>query len=67
MDGIQGELFEILDDDKNLPEAQVQAIAKQLVSLDIPLQFFLSRVMILDWILAWVSTSNFCNIEVVPT
>lgn len=29
----QGELFEILEDDKNLPEAQVQAIAKQLVSL----------------------------------
>ncbi|KAG0575230.1 hypothetical protein KC19_VG328700 [Ceratodon purpureus] len=27
----QGELFEILEDDKNLPEAQVQAIAKQLV------------------------------------
>lgn len=27
----QGELFEILEDDKNLPEEQVQAIAKQLV------------------------------------
>ncbi|KAL2612342.1 hypothetical protein R1flu_024034 [Riccia fluitans] len=27
----QGELFEILEDDKCLPEAQVQAIAKQLV------------------------------------
>ncbi|CAM6128762.1 unnamed protein product [Calypogeia fissa] len=27
----QGELFEILEDDKSLPEAQVQAIAKQLV------------------------------------
>ncbi|MCO5586124.1 hypothetical protein L7F22_040064 [Adiantum nelumboides] len=27
----QGELFEILEDDKHLPEAQVQAIAKQLV------------------------------------
>jgi hypothetical protein len=31
--GGQGELFEILEDDKSLPEAQVQAIAKQLVSL----------------------------------
>lgn len=29
---IQGELFEILEDDKCLPEEQVQAIAKQLVS-----------------------------------
>lgn len=28
---IQGELFEILEDDKCLPEEQVQAIAKQLV------------------------------------
>lgn len=28
----QGELFEILEDDKCLPEEQVQAIAKQLVS-----------------------------------
>lgn len=27
----QGELFEILEDDKCLPEEQVQAIAKQLV------------------------------------
>lgn len=27
----QGELFEILEDDKYLPEEQVQAIAKQLV------------------------------------
>ncbi|EFJ37043.1 hypothetical protein SELMODRAFT_449688, partial [Selaginella moellendorffii] len=29
----QGELFEILEDDKCLPEAQVQAIAKQLVCM----------------------------------
>ena len=28
---LQGELFEILEDDKCLPEEQVQAIAKQLV------------------------------------
>jgi fused-like protein len=28
----QGELFEILEDDKCLPEEQVQAIAKQLVT-----------------------------------
>lgn len=28
---MQGELFEILEDDKCLPEEQVQAIAKQLV------------------------------------
>ncbi|KAL6127442.1 hypothetical protein ACLB2K_070807 [Fragaria x ananassa] len=28
---IEGELFEILEDDKHLPEEQVQAIAKQLV------------------------------------
>lgn len=28
---VQGELFEILEDDKCLPEEQVQAIAKQLV------------------------------------
>lgn len=28
---MQGELFEILEDDKHLPEEQVQAIAKQLV------------------------------------
>ncbi|XP_050212738.1 serine/threonine-protein kinase TIO [Mercurialis annua] len=28
----QGELFEILEDDKSLPEEQVQAIAKQLVT-----------------------------------
>lgn len=28
----QGELFEILEDDKRLPEEQVQAIAKQLVT-----------------------------------
>jgi hypothetical protein len=34
--GGQGELFEILEDDKSLPEAQVQAIAKQLVSLSSP-------------------------------
>lgn len=27
----QGELFEVLEDDKCLPEEQVQAIAKQLV------------------------------------
>lgn len=31
---IQGELFEILEDDKCLPEEQVQAIAKQLVNFD---------------------------------
>lgn len=30
---MQGELFEILEDDKCLPEEQVQAIAKQLVIL----------------------------------
>lgn len=30
---LQGELFEILEDDKCLPEEQVQAIAKQLVLL----------------------------------
>ena len=29
----QGELFEVLEDDKCLPEEQVQAIAKQLVHL----------------------------------
>jgi len=29
---LQGELFEILEDDKCLPEEQVQAIAKQLVT-----------------------------------
>ncbi|KAG6737656.1 hypothetical protein POTOM_059184 [Populus tomentosa] len=28
---VQGELFEVLEDDKSLPEEQVQAIAKQLV------------------------------------
>ena len=28
----QGELFEVLEDDKCLPEEQVQAIAKQLVT-----------------------------------
>ena len=33
--GMQGELFEILEDDKQLPEAQVQAIAKQLVSYNL--------------------------------
>jgi len=29
----QGELFEVLEDDKCLPEEQVQAIAKQLVHM----------------------------------
>lgn len=29
---LQGELYEILEDDKRLPEEQVKAIAKQLVS-----------------------------------
>lgn len=32
MEFAQGELFEILEDDQSLPEAQVQDIAKQLVS-----------------------------------
>jgi len=36
----QGELFEILEDDKCLPEEQVQAIAKQLVFC--PIRFFLT-------------------------
>lgn len=36
----QGELFEILEDDKCLPEEQVQAIAKQLVFY--PIRFFLT-------------------------
>lgn len=32
MEFAQGELYEILEDDQSLPEAQVQDIAKQLVS-----------------------------------
>ncbi len=44
MGGVQGELFEILEDDKNLPEAQVQAIAKQLVSMDISSFILTARV-----------------------
>jgi hypothetical protein len=34
--GAQGELFEILEDDKSLPESTVQHIAKQLVTLPAP-------------------------------
>lgn len=42
---MQGELFEIVEDDKCLPEEQVQAIAKQLVKslsgIWVPSQFFI--------------------------
>lgn len=42
-DSIQGELFEILEDDKCLPEDEVQKIAKQLVLLLTELLIFIFK------------------------
>uniref|UniRef100_A0A803P2Y6 Protein kinase domain-containing protein n=1 Tax=Cannabis sativa TaxID=3483 RepID=A0A803P2Y6_CANSA len=58
---IEGELFEILEDDKCLPEEQVQAIAKQLVH---PLQL---QVLLIVFLLVLLDLNRTGNYNTTPS